>query len=88
MSAYQNQPPQLAFAALQDSPDAVLIDCRTREDRGGGHPPRGGRRSKLEKQPALDCGSSELQGDGLQETLSDLSTKVLASSLRRPVPFS
>ena len=32
MSAYQNQPPQLAFAALQDSPDAVLIDCRTRAE--------------------------------------------------------
>ena len=24
--------PQLAFAALQDSPDAVLIDCRTRAE--------------------------------------------------------
>ena len=32
MSAYQNQPPQLAFVALQDSPDAVLIDCRTRAE--------------------------------------------------------
>ena len=32
MSDFQNHPPQMAFEALQNSPDAVLIDCRTRAE--------------------------------------------------------
>ena len=32
MPPFQNQPPQTAFDALQNNPDAVLIDCRTRAE--------------------------------------------------------
>lgn len=32
MPAFENQPPQIAFELLQKTPDAVLIDCRTRAE--------------------------------------------------------